>query len=158
MRPNTRLLYAETPANPHTRLTDLEALGQLALELDPDAGAAARGGGEGTDAALREHRKVWCAVDATFSSPRVQRVLEIPGIDVSIHAGTKYLAGHSDLTAGTVTCADGAFVDRLARGYRLLGGALDAFSAFLLHRGAKTLDARMEPVPTGVSWNHADAD
>ena len=74
----------------------------------------------------------------------MQRVLEIPGIDVSIHAGTKYLAGHSDLTAGTVTCADGVFVDRLARGYRLLGGALDAFSAFLLHRGAKTLDARME--------------
>jgi cystathionine beta-lyase/cystathionine gamma-synthase len=80
MTPRTRLVYTETPANPTLRLTDLAAVGALSR--------AAPG----------------CThvCDATFASPACQRTLDVPGVDVVLHSGTKYLGGHSDLLAGAV--------------------------------------------------------
>lgn len=130
IRPSTRLLYCETPANPTMRLTDIGQIGAITREMNRTRGT--------TD------REIICACDGTFASPRLQRVLDIPGIDVSIQAGTKYLGGHSDLTAGIVSSNNHAFMRRCATAQRLLGGTLSAFDTYLLHRGVKTLDVRME--------------
>ena len=98
MRPNTRVIYTETPANPTCRLTDLPAIAAIA-----DAHAAAG----------RPRPLVMC--DGTFATPYHQRVLEIPGIDVAIHSATKYIGGHSDILAGAVTCNDAEYVHALAK-------------------------------------------
>jgi cystathionine beta-lyase/cystathionine gamma-synthase len=83
------VLYAETPANPTCRLTDLQGLGALALALPGAvAGLAA---------------KPLVVVDGTFASPYHQRSLEYAGVDVAIQSATKYLGGHSDLIAGSVS-------------------------------------------------------
>ena len=114
-----RLLYLETPINPTLRLVDL----QLAV-------VAARKAG------------VPVAVDGTFGTPILQRPVEL-GVDLVVHSATKYLGGHSDLIGGAVA-GSRDLVERLAFARRSLGGVLDPFSAFLLHRGMRTLAVRME--------------
>ena len=123
MQDNTRLLYAESPANPTMRLTDIEALGAL---------NASMGG------------KTTMAVDATFATPYHVNYLTYNGVDVVIHSATKYLGGHSDLTAGTVSSKKKDFLTRLGKSAKLFGGPLPAMDSFLLARGIKTLDVRME--------------
>ena len=130
MTASTRLLYAETPANPTMRLTDLEALGALALEARAQSDDTAGG--------------VSVVVDGTFATPyHVRPLQQFPGVDAVIHAGTKYFGGHSDITAGTVSSNDSSLLQALGKASKLFGGPLAPFDAFLLARGLKTLDVRM---------------
>jgi methionine-gamma-lyase len=119
LRPNTKLIYAETPANPLMRLTDLQAV-----------------------AALGKTRGIITIVDNTFATPINQRPLE-NGIDVVIHSGTKYLGGHSDVTAGVIIGST-AFIERAWRFHIVIGAALGPFDAWLLLRGIRTLGVRVE--------------
>ena len=123
LRPTTALLYAETPANPTMRLTDLQALGALSAST----GGATK-----------------CVVDGTFATPYHVNPLAYAGVDAVIHAATKYMGGHSDLTAGTVSSHDAAFMQQLGKAAKLFGGPLPAFDSYLLVRGLRTLDVRME--------------
>ena len=119
LRPNTKLIYAETPANPLMRLTDLQAV-----------------------AALGKTRGITTMVDNTFATPINQRPLE-NGIDVVIHSGTKYLGGHSDVTAGVIIGST-AFIEHAWRFHIVIGAALGPFDAWLLLRGIRTLGVRVE--------------
>lgn len=119
LRPNTKLIYAETPANPLMTLTDLQAV-----------------------AVLGKTRGITTMVDNTFATPINQRPLE-NGIDVVIHSGTKYLGGHSDVTAGVIIGSK-AFIERAWRFHIVIGAALGPFDAWLLLRGIRTLGVRVE--------------
>ncbi|MDR7481649.1 MAG: aminotransferase class I/II-fold pyridoxal phosphate-dependent enzyme [Armatimonadota bacterium] len=119
LRPTTRLLYVETPNNPLLEVTDLTAVVALARR----AGAVT-------------------IADSTFASPYNQTPLAL-GVDLVVHSATKYLGGHSDVSAGVVV----GRADLVARARRLLrvyGAVLDPFAAWLLLRGLKTLGLRME--------------
>ena len=119
LRPNTKLIYAETPANPLMSLTDLQAV-----------------------AALGKTRGITTIVDNTFATPINQRPLQY-GIDVVVHSGTKYLGGHSDVTAGVIIGSP-AFIERAWRFHIVMGAALSPFDAWLLLRGLRTLGLRVE--------------
>lgn len=119
LRPNTKLIYAETPANPLMRLTDLEAV-----------------------AALGKTRGITTIVDNTFATPINQRPLRY-GIDVVVHSATKYLGGHSDVTAGVIIGSP-AFIELAWRFHIVMGAALSPFDAWLLLRGLRTLGLRVE--------------
>lgn len=113
------LLFLETPVNPTLRLIDL----QRATSAAHEAGALV-------------------AVDSTFATPVLQRPLE-HGVDLVLHSATKYLGGHADLVGGAV-CGSGSLIAQIAQRRRSLGGIMDPFTAFLLHRGMRTLAVRME--------------
>jgi len=114
----TRVLWFESPANPINRIVDLER-----------AANAARQAG------------VLAIVDNTFASPILQRPLDF-GIDTVMHSATKYLGGHSDLTAGAIAGSQ-AFIDRVRRVAIAIGATLDPAAAYLLARGIKTLGLRV---------------
>jgi len=118
-RPNTRVLVGESPSNPLLRVLDLRPL------CDE---ARARG--------------VAVIVDSTFASPINARPLE-HGADLVMHSGTKYLGGHTDVTAGVIA-GSAARVDEVRARARVWGPLLDAHAAWLLERGVKTLALRME--------------
>ena len=120
VRPSTRLVYIETPANPTMMITDIS-----------EAVSAAKSVGATTLA------------DNTFASPVNQRPIEF-GVDGVLHSATKYLGGHSDVVAGAVVTARRALFDRIWFVYKMLGPALGPFEAFLVRRGLKTLPLRME--------------
>jgi cystathionine gamma-lyase len=121
IRPQTRLLWIETPTNPTLKLADLGALAKLA----------------------RRHG-ILSAADNTFASPVVQRPLE-HGIDLVMHSATKYLGGHSDLIAGVLVVGDNpALAERLRFLQNAVGSILGPFDSFLALRGLKTLAVRME--------------
>lgn len=115
----TRMLFLETPTNPTLRCVDIEAL-----------------------AAVGRKHQACVVVDNTFATPILQKPLWL-GADISLHSGTKYLGGHSDVTAGAV-----AGSDELMAGVRemmkLSGGCLDPAASYLLIRGIKTLEVRVE--------------
>ncbi|HYY94826.1 MAG TPA: aminotransferase class I/II-fold pyridoxal phosphate-dependent enzyme [Pyrinomonadaceae bacterium] len=119
IRPNTRIIYAESPTNPLMQITDLRALAEV---------ARARG--------------VTTIVDNTFATPVNQRPLEF-GIDVAVHSATKYLGGHSDLTAGIIVSSR-EFVERAWHFSLLAGSILSPFDGWLLLRGLRTLGLRVE--------------
>jgi methionine-gamma-lyase len=114
----TRVFWFETPANPINRLVDLDT-----------AAAAARKAG------------VTSVVDNTFATPILQRPIT-HGIDAVMHSATKYLGGHSDLTAGAVAGTK-EFTDRVRQVAVAVGATLDPAAAFLLSRGIRTLDVRV---------------
>lgn len=120
IRPNTRLLFVETPANPTMALTDIRACAGLA----------------------REHGFL-LVVDNTFSSPLLQNPLDL-GADVVIHSLTKFLNGHSDVVGGVIVAKDEKLFKRLRRVLTLLGGTMDPHQAWLVLRGVKTLALRVE--------------
>jgi methionine-gamma-lyase len=119
VRPETRMLYVETPANPTLKLTDLTACGELAREI----GAL-------------------FVVDNTFCSPVLQKPFRF-GADVVIHSMTKYLNGHSDVVAGMIVTREAEVHARIADMLRLLGGTMDPHQAWLVLRGIKTLALRV---------------
>jgi cystathionine gamma-synthase len=121
MRPGrTRLVWVETPANPLWTVTDIAATAQIAHA----AGAL-------------------LAVDSTVATPVLTRPLAL-GADIVMHAATKYLNGHSDLLAGTLTTvADNAHWQRVRKLRAQLGGTLGSFEAWLLLRGMRTLHLRV---------------
>jgi len=120
IRPETRLIWCETPTNPLLGIADIAALAALARE----AGAL-------------------LAVDNTFASPYLQRPLEL-GADVVVHSTTKYLGGHSDVVGGALVVGDAAFGERLAYHQNAMGAVAGPFDAWLVLRGVKTLGVRMQ--------------
>jgi cystathionine beta-lyase/cystathionine gamma-synthase len=121
IRPNTRLIWVETPTNPLLKLVDLDRV-----------------------AAIARRRGIWAAADNTFASPYVQRPLE-HGFDLVVHSTTKYLNGHSDMVGGVAIVADNAdLAERLKFLQNAVGAIQGPFDSFLALRGLKTLALRME--------------
>jgi len=117
--PKTRLLFLESPTNPTLRCADLEAL-----------------------TAIGHKHKACVVVDNTFATPILQKPLQL-GADMVVHSATKYLGGHSDVTAGAV--AGSARWMEAVRPLMITSGAnLDPFAAYLLIRGLKTLEVRVD--------------
>ncbi len=119
IRPNTKLLYLESPTNPTLRVIDLPKLSALA----------------------REHQLI-TFIDSTFATPINQRPAEL-GIDVVLHSGTKYFGGHTDLICG-IAAGRRDLIDHIHATRTTLGGTMDPHAAFLLLRGMKTLAVRVE--------------
>jgi cystathionine beta-lyase/cystathionine gamma-synthase len=119
IRPETKLLYIESPTNPLLRINDIERVARLG----------------------KEHG-ILTMIDNTFATPINQNPLAA-GMDLAVHSCTKYLNGHSDLVAGAVIGSRKVLegVDAKRKQY---GGALDPMGAYLLIRGMKTLDVRMQ--------------
>mmetsp|Transcript_40083 Transcript_40083/g.44771 ORF Transcript_40083/g.44771 Transcript_40083/m.44771 type:complete len:575 (+) Transcript_40083:250-1974(+) len=134
---NTKVVYAETPANPTMRLTDLAGVGKV---VDAHYGVAVDTPGTNP----KQRTRPYVMVDGTFATPYHQRVLDIPGIDVSIHSATKYLGGHSDILAGSVTSRSEPFLHGCAKVQKLITVPLNPMDSFLLARGLRTLDVRMQ--------------
>jgi cystathionine gamma-lyase len=121
IRPETKLLWVETPTNPLLRVVDLEAV-----------------------AGLAKRKGVLSVADNTFCSPYLQRPLEL-GIDISVHSTTKYLNGHSDMVGGVAVVGDNKdLADRLKFLQNAIGAISGPFDSFLALRGLKTLALRME--------------
>jgi cystathionine gamma-synthase len=119
LRPNTRVIFTETPTNPYLRVVDLPAV-----------------------AALAKSRRIKSIVDATFATPVNLQALRL-GIDLVIHSTTKYLGGHNDILGGVVIGKRG-MIDAIREQLGTLGAVADPFGAFLLSRGVKTLALRVE--------------
>src|ERR687889_2150316 len=120
LKPNTRMVFVETPTNPVMMITDLKAVSDLAHA----AGA-----------------RVVC--DNTFMSPYLQRPIEF-GVDIVVHSTTKYLNGHSDSVGGVVVLNDEKDAEKLAFIQNAVGAILSPFDSWLVLRGTKTLAVRME--------------
>ena len=122
IRPETRMLWVETPTNPLLKLVDLAAL-----------------------AAAARKRGIITVCDNTFASPWVQRPIE-HGFDIVMHSATKYLNGHSDMVGGVVVVGENAELARAARPIlqNAIGAIAGPFDSFLALRGLKTLALRME--------------
>lgn len=122
IKTNTKAVYLETPANPTLDIADIEKISEIA------------------------HEKADCIVivDNTFSTPYLQRPLDL-GADVVVHSATKYLNGHGDVIAGFV-CGSQEFIEkvRLFGIKDMTGASLSPFDAFLINRGLKTLELRMD--------------
>ena len=119
LRPNTKLVMLESPSNPLLGITDIGAVARIAH----DAGALV-------------------SIDNTIATPVNQRPLDL-GVDVVLHSATKYLGGHSDLIAGVVVSSR-ELVARIWETHHILGSTLGPFEAWLLLRGLRTLDMRVE--------------
>jgi cystathionine gamma-lyase len=120
IRPNTKMIWVESPTNPLLKLVDLEAV-----------------------AAIARKRGIISVCDNTFASPWVQRPLEY-GFDIVVHSTTKYLNGHSDVIGGIAVLKDDTHKERLGFLQNAVGGVPSPFDAFLTLRGIKTLAVRME--------------
>jgi cystathionine gamma-lyase len=121
LKPNTRLMWVETPTNPLLKIVDLEAV-----------------------AAIARRHKLISVCDNTFASPWIQRPLEL-GFDIVVHSTTKYLNGHSDVIGGAAVLKEKSEMsDRLSFLQNAVGGVPSPFDAFLTLRGIKTLAVRME--------------
>jgi cystathionine beta-lyase/cystathionine gamma-synthase len=121
IRPETRLIWVETPSNPMLKLADIGAIATIAA---------------------RHH--ILCAADNTFATPYLQRPLTA-GFDVVMHSGTKYLSGHSDVVNGMLVVGDNdELAERLAFLQNSVGAVAGPFDSFLALRGVKTLALRMQ--------------
>jgi methionine-gamma-lyase len=120
MRPNTRVIYIETPGNPTLVMSDIAAIAEIA---------------HAADALL--------IVDNTFMGPIMQRPLEL-GADVVVHSLTKSLNGHADVVGGVIVVKDEERYPHFRKTLNQLGGVIDPFNSFLVHRGIKTLALRVE--------------
>ena len=121
LRPNTRMIWAETPTNPLLKLVDLAKVAAFA----------------------KKHGLIF-AVDNTFSSPMLQRPIEF-GADLVMHSATKYLNGHSDIVGGMLVVGDNKDLeDRITFLQNAVGGVQGPFDSFLALRGLKTLHLRMQ--------------
>ncbi|WP_312604602.1 trans-sulfuration enzyme family protein [Kosakonia cowanii] len=121
IRPETRMIWVETPTNPLLKLVDLQQV-----------------------AAIARRHNVLSVADNTFASPVIHRPLEL-GFDIVVHSATKYLNGHSDVVAGLAVVGDNsALAEKLGYLQNAVGGVLDPFSSFLTLRGIRTLSLRVE--------------
>lgn len=120
VKPNTKMLWVETPTNPLLKLVDLTKV-----------------------AAFAKAHGLISVADNTFASPYIQRPLEY-GIDVVTHSATKYLNGHSDMVGGMVVTRDEALGEKIGFLQNAVGSIAGPFDSFLAHRGVKTLALRMQ--------------
>ncbi|MDW3870590.1 bifunctional cystathionine gamma-lyase/homocysteine desulfhydrase [Staphylococcus saprophyticus] len=122
IKPETKMLYIETPSNPLLRVTDIKKSAEIA----------------------KKHHLI-SVVDNTFMTPYFQNPLTL-GIDIVLHSATKYIGGHSDVVAGLVATSDAELAERLGFIQNSIGGVLGPQDSYLLIRGIKTLGLRMEQV------------
>lgn len=121
IRPNTKMVWIETPTNPMLKLTDIAAVAKIARE-----------------------KGLISVVDNTFATPWNQRPIAM-GVDIVVHSATKYIGGHSDIIGGVAIVGDNAdLAERMKFIQNATGGILGPFDSFLALRGVKTLDVRME--------------
>ena len=121
IKPNTKMLWVETPTNPLLKLVDLEAVAKIA----------------------KKHNII-CVADNTFATPFVQKPLEY-GFDIVVHSATKYINGHSDIIGGMAVAGNNAEIrEKLGFLQNAIGAIASPFDSFLAHRGVKTLGLRME--------------
>ena len=119
IKPQTKVIYIETPSNPLLNITDIHSIVQLA-----------------------ESRNIVTLIDNTFASPINQNPIDL-GIDVVLHSATKYLGGHSDICAGAVVSSQ-EIIDKIGSRAKVLGGSLNAQMCHLLERSIKTMALRVE--------------
>lgn len=119
IKPNTRLIWLETPSNPMLKIFDIAAIADVAKKAG-----------------------VMLAVDNTFATPMLQRPLDL-GATMSVHSTTKYLNGHSDVVGGAVLTSDDALAERLHFLQKSVGGVPSPFDCYMVLRGLKTLGVRM---------------
>jgi cystathionine gamma-synthase len=120
IRPNTKLIWAETPSNPLMKILDIEAISHIAH----DAGTQ-------------------LLVDNTFATPILQRPMSL-GADVVLHSTTKYCGGHSDVQGGCLVVKVRELLDKLLHVREILGAVASPFNSWLILRGLRTLPCRME--------------
>lgn len=120
IRPNTRLIWLETPSNPMLKVFDIAAV-----------------------AAVAKAAGIPLAVDNTFATPMLQRPLDL-GATLVVHSTTKYLNGHSDVVGGAVLTSDDALAERLHFLQKSVGGVPSPFDCYMVLRGLKTLGVRMK--------------
>ncbi|MBJ8028400.1 methionine gamma-lyase [Bacillus cereus group sp. N21] len=120
MRPNTKLIFVETPINPTMKLIDLEKVIKVAKQ-----------------------NELLVIVDNTFCSPYLQTPLTL-GCDVVLHSATKYIGGHGDVVAGVMVCKTKELTEQIRPIRKDIGGIMAPFDAWLLLRGLKTLAVRMD--------------
>lgn len=122
MRPNTRMIFIETPSNPMMHISDIESLSGIAHEKD-----------------------ALLVVDNTFLSPHFQKPLTL-GADIVVHSGTKYICGHNDVIAGFLVVKDGesSLAERIELLVKSEGPNLSSMDAWLMLRSLKTLGLRVE--------------
>ena len=127
IKPQTRMLYIETPSNPLLRVTDIKKTAEIA----------------------KQHQLI-SVVDNTFMTPYYQNPLDF-GIDIVLHSATKYIGGHSDVVAGLVVTANDELGERIGFISNSTGGVLGPQDSYLLVRGVKTLGLRMEQINRNVT-------
>ncbi len=120
IRPDTKMIWLETPTNPTLKIFDIAAI-----------------------SALKKNRDLFVVVDNTFASPIFQRPLDL-GADLVVHSSTKYLGGHSDLIGGTIMTSNTALYEKLKFIQFACGSVSSPFECFLLLRSIKTLGIRMK--------------
>ncbi len=120
IKPNTKLIYLETPANPTMEISDIEAISDIA----------------------HKHGILVC-VDNTFSSPYLQKPLDL-GADIVLHSITKFINGHADIVGGALIAKTEAVFKRMHVTMRNFGGNMDPHQAYMVARGVKTLAIRVQ--------------
>jgi len=120
VRPNTKVIYVETPGNPTLCISDLAKISKIAHQ-----------------------HKAQVVVDNTFMSPALQNPIAL-GADIVLHSLTKFLNGHADVVGGIIVVKDEETYQHFRKTLNQLGGVIDPFNSFLVHRGLKTLAIRME--------------
>ena len=126
VKPNTKMLYLETPANPTIQLTDIRAASKVA----------------------HEHNLI-VVVDNTFCSPYLQKPLDL-GADISLHSLTKFINGHADVVGGALIAKDKDVHMKLKKTMRMMGSNMDPHQAYMVSRGVKTLSLRVEKAQTSA--------
>ncbi|TAL69228.1 MAG: PLP-dependent transferase [Bacteroidetes bacterium] len=120
LKPNTKLVFVETPGNPTLVISDLQQIADLA-----------------------HNHRAKLAVDNTFMSPVLQNPFKF-GADYIIHSLTKFLNGHADVVGGVIVLKEQSDFEKFRKSLNQFGGVLEPFNSFLVHRGIKTLKIRME--------------
>jgi methionine-gamma-lyase len=120
IRPNTKMLYLETPANPTIKLTDIKGASQIA----------------------HEHNLI-VVVDNTFCSPYLQKPLDL-GADIVLHSLTKFINGHADIVGGALIVKEKELYKKVRKTMTMMGGNMDPHQAYMVIRGVKTLSLRIE--------------
>ena len=120
LKPNTKVIYVETPGNPTLSITDIQKTAKIAHD-----------------------NKAKLVVDNTFMRPALQQPLAL-GADIVVHSMTKFLNGHADVVGGIIVLNDEATYKEFRKVLNQMGGVIDPFNAFLVHRGLKTLAIRMQ--------------
>lgn len=126
IKPNTKILYVESPSNPTISITDLEACAKIS----------------------KQHN-ITFVVDNTFSSPYLQQPISF-GADVVLHSITKFINGHADVVGGIIVAANRELYDKLHSMMTFLGCNMDPHQAYLVIRGLKTLSLRIERAQTNA--------
>ena len=121
IRPNTKMVWVETPTNPLLKIVDVKAVSEI----------------------VKQHPNVFMVTDSTFGTPYFQRPLDL-GSDIAFHSVTKYLNGHSDVVMGAIITNSDELAEKLRFLQNAMGPVPSPFDCYLMNRGLKTLHLRMQ--------------